>query len=44
MKEYNAANSQNNHQYSNRESSKIEISSIKQIISLLCLTFRNITE
>jgi len=44
MKEYNAANGQNNHQYSKRESNKIEISSIKQIISLLSLTFRNITE
>jgi hypothetical protein len=44
MKEYNAANSQNNNQYSNRESNKIEISSIQQIISLLCLAFRNITE
>jgi hypothetical protein len=42
IKEYNAANGQNNHQYS--KSNKIEISSIKQIISLLCLTFRNITE
>jgi len=42
MKECNAANGQNNHQYSNTESNKVEISSIKQIISLLCLTFRNI--
>jgi hypothetical protein len=44
MKECNADNGQNNHQHSNRESNKIEISRIKQIISLLCLTFGNITE
>jgi hypothetical protein len=44
MKECNAANGQNNHQHSNRESNKAKISSLKQIISLLCLTFGNITE
>jgi hypothetical protein len=44
MKECKAANGQNNHQHSNRESNKVEISSIKQIISLLYLAFVNITE
>jgi len=44
MKEFNASNGQNNHQHSNRESNKVEISSIKQTISLLCLTFGNIAE